>query len=71
MFESKNVKTVRKIAIIDRVWEARYQVTAHGLLDDSPTSGRLKDPRNRPIRFNKELNSQCRDTVFVISRCLD
>ena len=71
MFESKNVKAVGKIAIVDGVWEARHQIAAHAFLDDSPTFRRFKDHRNRSVRFIKKLNAQRRDAAFVISRCLD
>jgi len=69
MFESENVKTIRKIAIIDRVWEARHQVGVDVFLDDSPTSGRFNDHRNSPVRFSKKLSSKRHDAAFVISRC--
>ena len=71
MFESKNVKVVGKIAIVDGVWEAGNRIAAHAFLDDSPTLRGFKDYRNRSIRFINKLNAQLRDAAFIISRRLD
>ena len=71
MFESKNVKTVGKIAIVDCVREAGHRIAAHTFLDDFPTFRRFKNRRNRSVRFIEKLNAQRRDAAFVILRCLD
>jgi hypothetical protein len=54
MFESKNVKAIGEIAIVDRVWETRYQIAAYGLLDDSPPFRCFKNHVYCSIRFIKD-----------------
>jgi hypothetical protein len=71
MFESKNVKTIRIIAIIDCVREPGHQVTAHVSVDKSPTFGCFEDNRDGLVDLAKKLDAQCCYTAFVISRCLD
>lgn len=57
MLESKDMKMVRIVAIVNRVWEAGHQITADASFDDSPTVRCFKDLCNRAIRANKELNA--------------
>lgn len=70
MFESKNMKMVRIIAIVDRVWEARHQVTAPVFLDDSPAFWRFENHRNRgPLPQETEhpaLQRGSRNSVWLL-----
>jgi hypothetical protein len=71
MFESKNVKAIGEIAIVDSVWEARYQIAAYALFDDSPPFRSFKNDLHCSVRFIKELNAQGWETAFVISSGLN
>ena len=71
MFESKEVNAAGKIAIVDSVWEARYQIAAYAFFDDSAPFRSFKNDLHRSVRFIKELNAQRRETAFVISSGLN
>ena len=57
MFESEEVNTVWKLAIVNRVRKTKHETAAHASVDRSPTLGRFEDERDRSIRFFKKLNA--------------
>lgn len=68
MFESKNMKMVWIIAVVNRIWEPRHQVATHATIDDPPTRRAFKYGRNRPFRFIEKLNSGLKHGFRSIER---
>ena len=71
MLESKNVKVIGEIPIVDREWKAMHQIGAHTLLDDSPPFRGFKNLGYRSICFIKKLNAEGCDRGLVVSRRFD